>query len=123
MIALLSVVAGVGYGAVSYYNDTQQRIEMLRANNAKLETAVAAKDAAIEQLAADAEKQAELNRKLSSDLQKSTQYQDELRSKLQKHDLTLNSLKKPALVEKAINNGTQKLLESLESITAKPTAQ
>jgi len=40
MVIVLGIVASVGYGAVWYYNDTQQRIATLRENNAKLEVAV-----------------------------------------------------------------------------------
>lgn len=122
LLIVAGVLCGVGYGVFWYYNDTQTRLAVLRENNAKLETAMASKNAAIEQLQADFKKQAELNNKLTADLQKSTEYQNTLRDKLQKHNLTLDSLKKPALIEKVINNGTEKLRQNLESITAKPAA-
>ena len=35
---ILAILAGVGYSAYYYYNDTQARIATLRENNAKLET-------------------------------------------------------------------------------------
>ena len=40
VIIVLGVLGGVGYGAWQYYNDTQQRIQTLAENNAKLETAL-----------------------------------------------------------------------------------
>ena len=37
LLIILALIAGVGYGAYFYYNDTQQRITTLRTNNAQLE--------------------------------------------------------------------------------------
>ena len=65
------------------------------------------------------EKTNKLNKELQGKLQNAEVYQDELRRKLQKHDLTRLSEKKPGLVEKKINEGTQKLFNDFESITAK----
>ena len=45
------------------------------------------------------------------------EYRNELISKLQKHDLTRLSHQKPGMIEKRINNGTQKVFDSLESLT------
>ena len=44
-------------------------------------------------------------------------YKNDLISKLQKHDLTRLSHQKPGMIEKRINNGTQKVFDSLESLT------
>ena len=38
LLIILGLLAGVGYGAYFYYNDTQQRIATLRTNNAQLES-------------------------------------------------------------------------------------
>ena len=38
LLIILALIAGVGYGAYFYYNDTQQRIATLRTNNAQLES-------------------------------------------------------------------------------------
>ena len=38
ILIILGLLAGVGYGAYFYYNDTQQRIATLRTNNAQLES-------------------------------------------------------------------------------------
>ena len=59
----------------------------------------------------------ELNLQLSSDLQKAEQYGDELRATLQKHNLTHLANKKPGLIEKRMQNATDKLWDDLESIT------
>ena len=119
LIIILVVLSGVGYGAVSYYNDTQERIATLRDNNAKLEVANKSKEEALKTIQSNVEKTNKLNKELQGKLQDAEVYQDELRKKLQKHDLTRLSEKKPGLVEKKINEGTQKLFNDFESITSK----
>ena len=119
LIIILLVLSGVGYGAISYYNDTQERLATLRDNNAKLEVANKSKEEALKTIQSNVEKTNKLNKELQGRLQGAEVYQDELRKKLQKHDLTRLSEKKPGLVEKKINEGTQKLFNDFESITAK----
>ena len=119
LIIILVVLSGFGYGAISYYNDTQERIATLRDNNAKLEVANKSKEEALKTIQSNVEKTNKLNKELQGKLQDAEVYQDELRKKLQKHDLTRLSEKKPGLVEKKINEGTQKLFNDFESITAK----
>ena len=111
-----SMVATVG---LLYYRDTQKRISALQQNNAKLEVAVQSKEAALNEMTDNFEKQARLNKELSGKLEDAEKYQDDLRSKLQKHDLTRLSIGKPGMIEKRINDDTKKLFSDFESITAK----
>ena len=111
-----SMVATVG---LLYYRDTQKRISTLQQNNAKLEVAVQSKEAALNEMTANFEKQTRLNKELSGKLEDAEKYQDDLRSKLQKHDLTRLSIGKPGMMEKRINDDTKKLFSDFESITAK----
>ena len=111
-----SMVATVG---LLYYRDTQKRISTLQQNNAKLEVAVQSKEAALNEMTANFEKQSRLNKELSGKLEDAEKYQDDLRSKLQKHDLTRLSIGKPGMMEKRINDDTKKLFSDFESITAK----
>lgn len=120
LIVVLGLVGGVGYGGYYYYKDTQQRIKTLTENNAKLEVAKQLQDDTIQTLVEDAEDFRVLNKKLATDLQKAEEYRNNLIDKLRKHDLTRLSQKKPSLVENKINNGTKKLFERLESLTALP---
>jgi len=55
---------------------------------------------------------------LSVDLQKAELYGDELRATLNKHNLTHLANKKPGLIEKRMQNATDKLWNDLESITS-----
>jgi Na+-transporting NADH:ubiquinone oxidoreductase subunit NqrC len=120
LIVVLGLVGGVGYGGYYYYKDTQQRIKTLTENNAKLEVAKQLQDDTIQTLVEDAEDFRVLNKKLATDLQEAEEYRNNLIDKLRKHDLTRLSQKKPSLVENKINNGTKKLFERLESLTALP---
>ena len=111
-----SMVATVG---LLYYRDTQKRISTLHQNNAKLEIAVQSKEDALNEMTANFEKQARLNKELSGKLEDAEKDQDDLRSKLQIHDLTRLSIGKPGMMEKRINDDTKKLFSDFESITAK----
>ena len=123
LIVVLGLVGGVVYGGFYYYKDTQARIQILTENSAKLEIAASAQKNTIDTLMADAKKYAELNSQLQTKLEKANDYKNTLIGKLRKHNLAKLSMQKPGLVEKKINRGTQKLLESFESITAVPDSK
>ena len=120
LIIVLGLVGGVVYGGWYYYKDTQARIQILTENNVKLEVATQQQEMTINTLVEDAEKFRELNKDLNIKLEAANDYKNELISKLRKHDLSRLSQLKPGLVERRINNGTKKLFESFESITALP---
>ena len=121
LLIVLGLLAGVGYGAFYYYKDTQARIAILTENSAKLEQATNTQKQTIDTLVEDARKYAQLNSELQLKLESANDYKNELISKLHKHDLARLSIQKPGLVEKKINNGTQKLFETFETITATST--
>ena len=120
LIFVLGIIGGVGYGAYAYYQDTQQRIATLQTNNAKLETVSKQNELTVKSLQANQEKVAILNKDLQMKLDQAEEYGDDLRKKLHKHNLTRLSIKKPGLIEKRINDGTKKLFERIESLTALP---
>jgi len=121
IIILVAILGGVGYGAKYYYDTTQNTIAQLRENNAKLETANQLNQETIAQQQNDAIQLAELNNQLTVDLQKAEQYGDELRATLNKHDLTHLANKKPGLIERRMQNATDKLWDDLESLTSNST--
>ena len=121
IIILVAILGGVGYGAKYYYDTTQNTIAQVRENNAKLETANQLNQETIAQQQKDAIQLAELNNQLTVDLQKAEQYGDELRATLNKHDLTHLANKKPGLIERRMQNATDKLWDDLESLTSNST--
>jgi hypothetical protein len=117
LIVVLGFVGGSVYGVWYYYKDTQQRIQILTENTAKLETAKKIQDATINTLIEDSDKFDGLNKELQAKLADANKYRDTLIDKLRKHDLVKLSLKKPGLVEKSINAGTDKLFRSIEVLS------
>ena len=121
IIIVIGLLGGVAYGAKYYYDTTQNTIAQLRENNAKLEVANQENQATIRQMDADNEVLNALTDQLSLDLQKAEQYGDELRHTLNKHDLTHLANKKPGMIEKRMQNATDKLWNELKSITSNDT--
>ena len=101
-----------------YYKDTQSRIATLTENNAKLETAIQVSEESVATLQKDITKNAELNNKLQKELHKAEKYGDELRATLQKHNLTHLANKKPGMIQKRMQNATNKLWDDFSIITA-----
>ena len=116
-LIIMGVLGAVGFGGYLYYKDTQQRIAMLTANNAKLETAIQISEESIALLQSDITKNAELNNTLQKELQTAETYGDQLRATLQKHNLTHLANKKPGLIEKKMQNATNRLWDDFASIT------
>ena len=119
LLIVLGLLTGVGYGAYYYYNDTQQRLATLRDNNAKLEVVNKENQTTIKMMKDNYEKQSKLNKELSAKLKDAEVYGNELRKKLSKIDLPAASLNRPEETEKRINDASQKVLDILESITAR----
>src|SRR6056300_1008146 len=113
---ILVLLAGAG-GAYFYVQNLQKNLEIARANVAKMEIAVQTSEASLKLERAESARLGELNNQLSNDLQKAEQYGDELRATLQKHNLTHLANQKPGLIEKRMQNATNKLWDDLESIT------
>ena len=117
IIIVVGLLGGAVYGAKYYYDTTQNTIAALRENNAKLEVANETNQATIKQMGQDTARLNDLTNQLALDLQTSEKYGDELRSTLNKHNLTHLANKKPGLIEKRMQNATDKLWDDLESIT------
>jgi len=116
-LIIMGVLGAVGYGGYMYYKDTQQRIATLTENNAKLETAIEISEESIAILQGDIAKNAELNRELQGQLQVAEQYGDQLRNTLRKHNLTHLANKKPGLIQRKMQNATNRLWDDLADIT------
>ena len=118
IVIVVGLVGGALWGAYGYYKDTQQRISTLTQNNAKLKSANDTNTATIQQLNKNALALNQLIDDLGSELKKAEQYGDELRNTLRKHNLTHLANKKPGMIEKRMQNATDKLWDNLESITS-----
>ena len=121
LVAVAIAVGGAVMSARAYYKDTQERIANLHKNNAKMEVVQQQNEAVMKNLTEEATRLNELNFNLQGKLDAAEDYKNELIGKLQKHDLTRLSHQKPGMIEKRINNGTQKVYDSLESLTTTST--
>lgn len=109
LLFVLSLIGGVGYAAYGYYTSTQQRIQTLAENNAKLEVAIEKSEKSINLLKTEAEKNAKLSKELQTKLQKAEAYGDNLRNRLRKLDLLADAISNAKNLEGRMNGATAKL--------------
>ena len=121
IIFVVALLGGAAWAAKSYYTQTQMTIAQLRDNNAKLEVANEENQATITKMTENSVRLNELTDQLNKDLRKSEEYGDQLRNTLNKHNLTHLANKKPGLIEKRMQNATDKLCDDLESVTGDTT--
>lgn len=116
-IFILAILAGIGYGAYFIYNDTMQRMAVLRDNNAKLEVAVKAKDTTIKALQENMKKQIKLTKDLNTKLSVAEENNKEISNLLAKTDIIKNSLVDPLGQEKRINEQVDNMFDGINSAT------
>ena len=116
-IFVLAILAGIGYGAYYVYNDTMQRMAVLRDNNAKLEVAVKAKDTTIKSLQENMEKQIELTRNLNAKLSEAEENNKRIAELLAETDVVKNSLNDPVSTEKKINEEIVNMFNGINTAT------
>lgn len=116
-LMIMGLVGAVGYGGYSYYQDTQERIATLTANSAKLEQAAKLQEETINTMIDDRAEMSKLNKGLQDSLRTAETYGDQLRNTLRKHSLTHLANKKPGLIEKRMQNATNRLWNDLTNIT------
>ncbi len=96
LVFILVILGGIGYGAYFVYNDTMQRMAVLRDNNAKLEVAVKAKDSTIKALKENMEKQIKLTKDLNNKLTIAEENNKKIAKILAETDIVKNSIADPA---------------------------
>ena len=117
IIIILGLLAGVGYGAYFYYNDTQQRIATLRTNNANLESSNKSLEVKITAMEKNIKKQIELTNDLNKDLEEAKKANTVIKDLLAQTDLVKNSLADPKASEARINEKVDSFFDSIESAT------
>jgi len=119
IIIILGLLAGVGYGAYFYYNDTQQRIATLRTNNAQLESSNKSLEVKITAMEKNIKKQIELTNDLNKSLEEAKKANTVIKDLLAQTDLVKNSLQDPKASEARINEKVDSFFKSIESATTK----
>ena len=119
LLIILGLLAGVGYGAYFYYNDTQQRIATLRTNNAQLESSNKSLEVKITTMEKNIKKQIELTNNLNKSLEEAKMANTVIKDLLAQTDLVKNSLQDPKASEARINEKVDSFFKSIESATSK----
>jgi len=119
LLIILGLLAGVGYGAYFYYNDTQQRIATLRTNNAQLESSNKSLEVKITTMEKNIKKQIELTNDLNKSLEEAKKANTVIKDLLAQTDLVKNSLQDPKASEARINEKVDSFFKSIESATTK----
>ena len=119
LLIILGLLAGVGYGAYFYYNDTQQRIATLRTNNAQLESSNKSLEVKITAMEKNIKKQIELTNDLNKSLEEAKKANTVIKDLFAQTDLVKNSLADPKASEARINEKVDGFFKSIESATTK----
>lgn len=117
-IIILAILSGLCYTAYSYVMMTRAEIATLRENSAKLEGAIQQSQETITQMQRQQVQIEDATKELRIGLEKAEVYQDEISQKLRDHNLTKLANAKPGLIQKRVNDATQKLFREMEEITA-----
>lgn len=113
----ISTIGGVGYSAYWYYNDTQARLVQLRENNLKLQQAAEMMQNTINNMEADAARNEQLNKELTSKLQKAEQGLNNLRNRFSEIDIQRLARDDPNGLEERINRAVKRLTEKIAEET------
>ena len=116
-IALVFIVLAAAGGGLFYVKQLQSNLEIMRLNNAKLETAVETSEKSIALLKEDNVRLNNLSDQLTKDLQKAEAYGDNLRKKLRRLDLIGDALKNAANLEGRMNSATAQLWREIMAET------
>jgi len=117
LVFILVILGGIGYGAYFVYNDTMQRMAVLRDNNAKLEVAVKAKDSTIKALKENMEKQIKLTKDLNNKLTIAEENNKKIAKILAETDIVKNSIADPVKTEKRINEEVVNMFNGINTAT------
>ena len=113
MLILMMAMGGMGYW---YYNDTQEKMATLHANNAKLETAVTIQKQTIEQT----KKDLRLAHDVATDAMKKF---DKVSKLLGARDIGKLAQAKPRPIQKIINKGSSNMMRCFEILSGKPLTE
>ena len=114
MMVLMGAMGGVGYW---YYNDTQERMATLVANEAKATLAVQEAEAAKAAMEESYKKMAIENKKVNAKFDEINSANKRLQNKLSRHDLGVLGIAKDTYTEKVINKGSANALRCAEIIS------
>jgi septal ring factor EnvC (AmiA/AmiB activator) len=102
---IILTMGGIG---IWYYQDSQATISTLNKNNGKLEQDLELSEKAVDSLERDIDSSNEQITTLNNTLADTRSQNNELAERLEKHNLGILAKRKPGLVERVINNASEK---------------
>ena len=118
--ALCLVIILMSVGFYWYFKYSQDKIDVLVANAAKIETAVKLNEEAIKAMKAKSEQQAQQVVELQQGLNDANTARKELEAKFRKYDLNALARADSQALELRMNRATEKVWKDLEILTGKP---
>lgn len=120
-VTVLVTLLGIFYW---YYTTTQETINTLTENNAKLETAVAISEETVSSLQNILKDQAETILKINRRFNEIREQNSDLKKTLSENNLAKLAYKKPGLIENRVNSGTENVFRCIELLSgAVPTKE
>lgn len=119
-LIMFVLMCAMGGGAYWYYNDTQERMAILVANEAKATFAAKEAEAAKVVLQESYKKIAAENEKLNVKFQEAENRSKRLQNKLSRHDIGVLGVAQPGLTENVLNGGSNNALRCAEIISGAP---
>tara|TARA_B100001778_G_C18023931_1_gene377879 strand:- start:12 stop:407 length:396 start_codon:yes stop_codon:yes gene_type:complete len=109
----IGIIVVLGLGGYYLYSQNQ----ILTLNNAKLETAIAEQEAAIESLQNDFKLQTESLQEMTMKSQAAQRELNRYTQFIQNYQLTAKILENPVEMQRKINNGTKHIMEDIEKLS------
>ena len=115
LMILVLVSAAANYVLYTERNSLQQEIVILEGNQEKLELAVKEQQESLQQMEAQAEKQADALLAMQARNQEIAEDMNRYLDIFKRHNLNQLASAKPGLIEKRFNSGTKKIFETIEN--------
>ena len=119
LVLVLLMLSAAG-GGFMYVQNLQKNLAISEANNAKLESAVATQNEAIQSLQADIKRANEELNRVNKEFAATRAQNNLLRDRLSNIDLGLLAQTKPDSIERAINRGTTNAGRCFEILSGDP---
>ena len=113
-LVIMSIMAGMFYW---YYSNSQKTIAALNKSNATLELSVGLNEQTIKIMQEDFAKVSTELKTVNTEFQDARNQNAELQDRLSKHDLGVLAAGKPKLVERVINNASEKAARCFELLS------
>ena len=109
----IGIIIVLGLGGYYLYSQNQ----ILTLNNAKLETAIAEQEAAIESMQNDFKLQTQSLQEMTMKSQAAQRELNRYTQFIQNYQLTAKILENPVEMQRKINNGTKHIMEDIEKLS------